>query len=316
MVPGAHVITAAFPIYARPHLEPLLPSYIDARWYAGVDEAVSSAAAVEVGWYDYFPPQIADAATGLRWLFTLGAGVERFPRTLLRERGVRVSNGSGLNAANVADYAVMGVIVAAKRFDEVLRAQDRHEWLHTAPGRFELEGSRALIVGYGAIGEAVGKRLAAFGVAVTGVRSKANAMLGILGPDDWRQKIGDFDWIILAAPATPETKALISHDEIAAMKPTAWLFNVGRGALIAREAVLDALKFRKVGGVCLDVTDPEPLPPDDPLWTMPNALITMHLSGRSETGLHRRAARLFVANLQRYVNSEPLQNEVDLLRGY
>lgn len=311
----AHVIKAAFPTYVRPHLEPLLPSHVDARWYEGVNDAVSSAAGVEVGWYDY-GAKIIEAATGLRWLFTLAAGVEHIPLALLHERGVRVSNGSGLNAANVADYAVMGVIVAAKRFDEVVRAQDRREWLETAPGRIELEGSRALIVGYGAIGEAVGKRLAAFGVMVTGVRSKADATLGILGPDDWRQRIGDFDWLVVAAPATPQTNALISHSEIAAMKRTAWLFNLGRGTLVARDALLDALTFRRIGGAFLDVTDPEPLPPNDPLWMMPNAVITMHLSGRSQTSLYGRAARLFISNLERYVRSEALENEVDLLRGY
>jgi phosphoglycerate dehydrogenase-like enzyme len=310
-----HAITAAFPAYVRSHLESLLPSYVDARWYEGVKDAISFAARVEVGWYDY-GTKLIEAATGLRWLFTLAAGVEHIPLALLRERGVRVSNGSGLNAANVADYAVMGVIVAAKRFHEVLRAQDRREWLEAAPGRVELEGSRALIVGYGAIGEAVGRRLAALGVVITGVRSKADTRLGILGPDDWRQKIGDFDWIVVAAPATPETNALISHSEIAAMKPTAWLFNVGRGTLIARDALLDALSSRMIGGAFLDVTDPEPLPPDDPLWLMPNAVITMHLSGRSQTSLFSRAAQLFITNLERYVRSEALENEVDLTRGY
>jgi len=171
-------------------------------------------------------------------------------------------------------------------------------------------------LGYGAIGKAIGQRLAAFGVAVTGVRSKPDAALGILGPNDWRQKLGSFDWILLAAPATPATNGLISHKEIAAMKSTAWLFNFGRGTLVARDALLQALKSRRIGGVFLDVTDPEPLPSTDPLWLLPNAIITMHLAGRSETGLYSRAARLFIANLDRYMRGEPLVNEIDLHREY
>jgi phosphoglycerate dehydrogenase-like enzyme len=281
-----------------------------------VNDAIASASGIEVGWYDYHLGPLLAAADGLKWLFTVAAGVEHVPCALLHGRGIRASNGSGLNAANVADYAVLGVLAAAKRFDNVVRAHDRCEWLRTPPGQFELENSSALIVGYGAIGEAIGKRLAPFGVSVTGVRSRPNAAAGILGAQDWRHRIGNFDWILVAAPATPETKALISRAEFVAMKPGAWVINVARGSLIDREALLDALKARHIGGVVLDVTDPEPLPADDPLWKMPNAIITMHLAGRSETGLYNRAAALFVANLQRYVRGEPLENEIDLARGY
>jgi phosphoglycerate dehydrogenase-like enzyme len=100
------------------------------------------------------------------------------------------------------------------------------------------------------------------------------------------------------------------------MKTTAWLLNVGRGQLIARDALLQALTGRQIGGAFLDVTDPEPLPADDPLWRQPNAIVTMHLSGRSETALLKRAGELFLRNLERYMAGDRMENEIELQRGY
>jgi phosphoglycerate dehydrogenase-like enzyme len=210
----------------------------------------------------------------------------------------------------------MGILIGAKRFHEVMRAHDRREWLHDAPGKIELQGTRALIIGYGHIGEAIGRRLLSFDVEVTGVRSKADPAKGILGPNDWRPVIGEYDWIVVAAPSTSDTRATISRAELAAMKPTAWLLNVARGNLVDTEAVCEALSARKIGGAFLDVTDPEPLPSDHKLWTMPETLITAHLSGRSQNAIFKRASRLFLRNLDRYLRGERMENEVDLQRGY
>ena len=307
-------IPAALPAHVRPLLEPGLPSFIRPCWYKGLDDALADAPQIEIAWYDrlaLIPPAIA-AARNLRWVTTIAAGVDHFPIPLLQQHGVRLTNGVGLNADVVADYAVMGVLVGAKAFVQVLQAQDRREWLEDAPSHREMDGTRALIIGYGAIGKAIAHRLMAFGVEVTGVRSRAYPGEATLGPNDWQARLGEFDWIFVAAPDTSQTKALISRAELAAMKPTAWIINVGRGPLIERNALLEALTERKIGGAFLDVTDPEPLPPDDPLWSAPNAIITMHLSGRSQDGLFRRAAKLFLDNAQRYVRGERLVNEVDL----
>jgi len=303
-------IIAGLPEYAMPYLEAMLPPHIEPRWYKDTDQAIASASEVEVAWYDVGIPEIVRHTPKLKWLFTVAAGVDHIPLARLQQQGIRLSNGSGLNSANVADYVIMGVLTAAKGFHHVVKAQERHEWLTTAPGRTELEGSRALVIGYGAIGTAVGLRLRALGVEVTGVRSKPDPDRGILGPEDWRVQVGDFDWIVIAAPSTPETKAIISSPEIAAMRSTAWLLNVGRGDLIERQALIEALATGRIGGAFLDVTEPEPLPPDDPLWDLPNCIITMHLSGRSQTGLIGRCARFFIDGLECYRNGQPLANEV------
>ena len=135
-------------------------------------------------------------------------------------------------------------------------------------------------------------------------------------PDQWRSRLGEFDWIFLAAPATSESRHLIGAAELKAMKPSAWLINVGRGDLIDQAALIEALEKRRIGGAFLDTVSPEPLPPDDPLWTAPNALLSMHLSGRSQTKMFTRATALFVENLKAFVEGRPLRNEVDLAAGY
>jgi len=313
-------INAVFPAAARPLIEPHLTPEIDAHWFATSEEAIALAPDAEIGWFDQNVPanvgKTAAAATQLKWLTTVYAGLDALPLDLLAERGVSVTNGSGLAAIPVAEYAVMGIMAAAKGFHQVVRAQDRREWLKVSPGTTELWESDALVIGYGAIGAAIGDRLKALGVRVTGVRRSPSDDPAIIGPDDWRARLGEFDWVVLAAPSTSETKALLGEADFAAMRSGAWLINIARGDVIDQDALIEALKLRRIAGAFLDVTTPEPLPPENPLWALPNAILTMHLSGRAQTKLFPRAAALFAENLRRYLAGEPLRNLVDPARGY
>lgn len=305
------------PGYASIALSPLLPSTVEVTWYRNSDDVLAACAAADIVWYDLHQGEkIVEAAEMMRWLFTLKAGVDDMPLALLQKREIRFSNGSGLNSANIADYAVMGILAAAKGLPDVIRAQDRREWLTAPPNTIELDGSKALVLGYGSIGRLIGERLAGLGVAVTGVRRRAVPAQNILGPDDWRGTLQRYDWVVLAAPATGATADVISFPELRAMKRDAWLINIGRGTLVNREALVDALTFKRIGGAFLDVTEPEPLPYNDPLWATPNTMITMHMAGQSQTGLMKRAAELFMRNLQHFLQGAPLENEVDLARGY
>jgi phosphoglycerate dehydrogenase-like enzyme len=302
----------------RPHLEGHLPDWLEPRWFANREELNALAPQAEIGWFDgadgLGTREVVARAAKLKWLNTVAAGVDPFPLELLRTRGVVLTNGAGINAITIAEYAVMGMLSVAKGFREVLRAADRHEWLADAPGKMELYGSTALVLGAGAIGGAIADRLAPFGVVVTRMRRRPGP--GELGPDDWRAALGTFDWVIVTVPATPETDRLIGAAELAAMKPTACVVNVSRGAVIDQPALIAALREGRLGHAFLDVTDPEPLPPDHPLWTLPNATVTMHLSGRSQTLMFRRSAERFLANLQRWSKGEPLEHTVDLALGY
>lgn len=309
---------AVLPALARPLVEPRLPAGLDVHWFTSPDEAVILAADADIGWLDNNNPRewarAVDAATRLQWLSTIYAGLDALDTGLLRERGTRVTNGSGVNAHTVAEYAVMGALVAAKRFDQVVRAADRHEWPTDAPGKLELFESKALVIGYGTIGRLVGARLQAFGVEVTGVtRSGAE---GTVGPNAWRALLPETDWVFLAAPLTEASRAMIGAEELAAMKPSAWIINVGRGELIDQDALIEACTRRRIAGAFLDTVTPEPLPPEHPLWTTPNVIHSMHLSGRSQTRMFLRAAALFVENVNAFVEGRPLTNEVDLAAGY
>jgi phosphoglycerate dehydrogenase-like enzyme len=302
----------------RPLLEPRLPQGIEPRWFASTEELLALAPEAEIGWFDSFEEGVAEraaaAATRMRWLNTITAGIEHFPLAQLAARGVTLSNGAGLNAGPVADYAVMGMLTLAKNFAAVVRAHDRHEWLVQAPGLDELEGSSALIIGAGGIGREIFRRLIAFGVDCTPVQRTPGA--GLLGPDQWRARLGEFDWVIVSAPATPETHHMIGADELAAMKPTARLVNVARGSLVDQDALVAALQAKRIDGAFLDVTEPEPLPSDHPLWTFDNVLISMHLSGRAQTRLFARAVDRFVSNCDLWLRGERLVAQVDFARGY
>lgn len=308
------------PALARPLLEPHLPADLETRWFASAEDAYAMALGAEVGWLDMQVPRNTGRAIELgeqlKLVSTIYAGTDAFPLTKMKARGTRLTNGVGINANAVAEYAVMGMLSLAKDFPAVVRAQDRREWLLDAPGKVELQDSRALIIGYGAIGRRIGEMLRGFGVHVTGVRRSRSDEPDMLGPRDWADRLGEFDWVIVAAPATSETAHLIGAAELAAMKRSAFLVNIARGSLVDQEALADALNRRRIAGAHLDVTEPEPLPADHPLWSAPNALITMHLSGRAQTRMFQRAAALFLDNLARYRAGEPLINEVDLGLGY
>jgi phosphoglycerate dehydrogenase-like enzyme len=308
------------PALARPLLEPHLPDNAEVRWFASAEDAYAMAPGAEVGWLDMQVPAHTGRAlslgTKLKLVTTIYAGTDAFPLKEMKARGTRLCNGVGINATAVAEYAVMGMLNLAKDFPAIVRAQDRREWLRDAPGKVELEDSKALIVGYGAIGRRIGRMLEGFGVEVTAVRRSPSGEPNMLGPDDWKPSLAEFDWVIIAAPATAETAHLVGAAELAAMKPSAYLANVARGSLIDQEALIAALHAKQIAGAFLDVTDPEPLPPDHPPWSAPNTIITMHLSGRAQTRMFQRASQLFLDNLARYRAGEPLINEVNLDLGY
>ena len=303
---------------ARPLLEPHLPEWVDARFYTSGEEMMALAPHAEIGWFDMENKEpMLEAirrAEKLKWLTSIYAGLDFLPFELLRRRGVIVTNGAGINAITIAEYVVMGMLTIAKGYRDVVRAQDRHEWLPDSPGKIELAGSKALLLGYGAIGKLIETRLQAFDVDVITVRRTPGR--DTLGPDDWRARLGEFDWVVLAVPATPETDAMIGAAELAAMKSSAVILNIARGAVIDQAALVEALREKSIAAAFLDVTTPEPLPPGDPLWDLPNAHVTMHLSGRAQTLMFRRSAERLIANLHRWGQGEPVEPRFDLELGY
>ncbi len=303
--------------FIRPLLEDRLPGWVQPHWFASTEELFELAPQAEIGWFDSFdmavPPQAARRGERLRWLNTLAAGVELYPLDVLASRGVTFTNGAGLGAVPIAEFIVMGMLTVAKDWRAIVRAQDRREWLPDAPGKQELFGSKAMVLGAGAIGSRVAELLRPFGVDVTTVRRNPGPQ--DIGTADWRARLGEFDWVIVLVPATAETEGMIGAQELAAMKPGAVLLNFARGSVVDSDALVAALTARRISAF-LDVTDPEPLPADHPLWALENCHISPHASGRAQTRLFMRAADRFIANLGRWERGERLESLVDLSLGY
>lgn len=311
---------AVFPASLEPVLAPQLPGWVDARYFTDADDLLALAPEAEIGWFDHYDNgagatvEAVQRAVKLRWLITIGAGVDFLPLDVLLPRGVMITNGSGLSAGPIAEYTIMAMLALAKDYRSVIRAADRREWLADSPGKRQLAGSRALIIGYGSIGRELARRLRAFDVDVTGVTRSGGE--GLLPADGWRARLGDYDWVILSAPATGETQHMIGAAELAAMKQDAVLVNIARGTLVDQPALTEALAAMRIGGAICDVTDPEPLPADDPLWQFDNVHVTMHLSGRSQNTVYIRAAERLLANLDAYREGRPLAFRFDPARGY
>ena len=302
----------------RPLVEPRLPEWVEPLWFASQEEALELAPQAEIGWFDLNEKEpmieIAHAATNLKWMNSIYAGLDFMPLDVLQERGVIVTNGVGINAVTIAEYVVMLMLTHAKGYREVVRAQDRHEWLLDSPGKRELSGERVLLLGMGAIGSLIKPRLEAFDMTVVPVRRSGAD--GALKPGEWREKLGEFDWVVLAVPSTPETRHMVGAMELARMRPNGVLVNISRGDVVDQDAVVEALKEQKIEAALLDVTEPEPLPEDPPLWALDNAQITMHLSARSQTKMFQRSADRFIENLERWRAGEPVEPRFDLSLGY
>jgi len=309
---------AVLPASFRRLLEHRLPGWLEARWWANEDQLIALAPEAEIGWFDlHVKDRYLEAvaqARRLKWLTSLYAGLDFLPLEELHHRGVMLTNGSGLTSVAVSEFVLTGMLAICKDYPAVVRAQDRHEWLEAAPGTRELAGSKALLFGFGQIGQRIARQLEGFEVEVVAVSRSGRA--GTLGPEEWRARLGEFDWVILVLPGTAETERMIGTAELAAMKREAVLVNFARASCVDQEALAAALRERRIAAALLDLTDPEPLPPGHPLWDLPNAHVTMHLSGRPTEATRRRAAERFLANCALYRRGEAPQPAVDPLAGY
>ncbi|WP_105318111.1 2-hydroxyacid dehydrogenase [Thermus tenuipuniceus] len=242
------------------------------------------------------------AQVEVRVVQTLSAGVDWI--LPLVPQGVVLCDGSGIHDAPVAEWVVMSLLALLKDLPAFLQAQGEGRW---APRVLpDLEGKRVLLLGYGSIGRAVEERLRAFGVEVLPVARRARP--GVYTPQDLPYLLPQVDAVVVLLPLTPETRGMVDRDFLARMKPGALLVNAGRGPVVEAEALLEALRGRRIRAA-LDVTDPEPLPQDHPLWQAPGVLITPHVAGLSQ-GFHRRAARFLAEQVGRYLRGEPLLNVV------
>ena len=289
--------------------------------YAGMDEELSDTD-VFVG-FSLRPEQFARARK-LKWIHCTAAGVGQLMYPELRASGVMVTNASGIHSIPMAEHIIGTLVALARNFPAAMRHQLAGRWaqqeMWDSPLRpRELAGQVLLIVGLGAIGRELAQRVKPLGMKVWGVTRSGNALPDladrVLPVSHLEEALPEADFVVLAAPQTPETQHLIGARQLAAMKPTAFLINVARGSLVDEAALTQALERRAIAGAALDVAAEEPLPPGSPLWRLDKVFITPHISAVSDR-LWERQERLLIENLERWFSGRESVNRVDLKRGY
>ncbi len=282
-------------------------------------------------YYTHSPLPLPEQAPFLRWVQAHSAGVDHLisnPLFLRKNQAgasapeVILTTASGVHGINITEYIVMMMLGLAHHLPVAFGMMHQGEWdgnrARYIPA--ELYGATVGIIGYGAIGGRTAQICRALGMQVLAMRK------GISGPGDSDEvkfyqrsqlhaMLSQSDYVVLAAPLTPETYRIIDSEALAAMKRTACLINIGRGDLVDEAALIAALNGGVIAGAALDVFAREPLPMDSPLWNMDNVILTPHIAGITPN-YERRAAELFALNLQHFQAGERLVNQVDIARGY
>ncbi len=276
------------------------------------EEAALLIAEAEVLYAWGFPVELLRHARRLRWVQVMGAGVDRFLKAPLPPE-VKLTR-AAVFGTWMAEYTLGWLLWVTLRMEAVRQAQAARRW---APFNADRLHSRTLgILGAGSIGRAIARATKGFGMRVTGVNRSGKPVAGVdrvYRRGALRAFLRDADWVVLALPLTPETRGIIGEAELRAMKPSAWLVNIGRGALVEEATLIQALQERWIAGAILDVFAREPLPPEHPLWGLPNVVVTPHIAGPSDPA---EIAPIFNENLRRYLAGRRLLGLVDRRRGY
>ena len=277
-------------------------------------EAAGAIADAEVLYAWKFPPQLYAKAGQLKWLQVMGAGVDWALVPELPPH-VQITRAPGVFGPWMAEYVVAWCLWVTQRMKPYRDAQRQRRWDdHVLPDR--LGGKTLTIVGLGDIGRDIARTARGLGMRVLGVSRRgrpvreATKMYPVAA---MARALREADFVVLLLPLTPETRGIIGADALGAMKPTTWLINIARGAVVDEGALMAALEQRRIAGAVLDVFDREPLPPSHLLWKMDNVVVTPHISGPSTADA---LTPVFNDNLARYLAGRPLRHVVDRRRGY
>jgi phosphoglycerate dehydrogenase-like enzyme len=262
----------------------------------------------------------------LRWIHTAAAGVRALLFDELVASPVILTNSAGVHAIPMAEYVLGGVLHLLRQFDVAIELQRQARWdkepfVGPTSRMRELGDCRALIVGTGGIGGEVGRRFGALGARCVGVRRRPE--LGapegferVIGLDEIDSALPNADIVVLAAPLTASTSRLLTAERLDRLSSGAIVVNVARGALLDSDALVERIRDGRLRGAVLDVFDEEPLPPSDPLWSLPQVLLTPHVSAVSPGRFWERQIDLVVENWRRFDRGERMRNVVDKREGY
>lgn len=288
-------------------------------WAENDEAAIAAAPEAEV-LMGYFRPAVCAAAPKLRWIQSFSAGMDKFLFPEIIERDdVQVSNVAGLYASQGGEHAWALLLALTRRVPLAVHNKDAHKWASTDV--VEVAGMTMGVIGMGGFGMEIAKRALGYDmtvIAVDAVRTDCPSYVHELRPattENLNDMLQRSDIVMMACPLTKETYHLISTEELALMKPTAYLINVTRGGIIDEPALLEALKSGQIAGAGLDVVEKEPLDPASSLWDAPNLIITPHRAGASQHR-PRKIFEFFMANLERYLQGEKPVNVIDKRRGF
>ena len=254
----------------------------------------------------------------LRWVHSRSAGLDSMLFPELVQSAIPVTNGTGVFSQSLGEWALAVILFFAKDIRRLLRAQEACQW-----DQFDVEelpGQTVGIVAYGDIGRAVASRVHAMGMRVLALKRHAPTspdpfVERFYGPAELNAMLAECDYVVAAAPLTAETHHMISDDAFGAMRSNAVVINIGRGPVIHQAALVRALAADRIKGAGLDVFEQEPIPPDDPIYKLPNVLISPHSADHTKDWLNQ-AMRFFLEQYQRFSSGQPLQNIVEKHLGY
>jgi phosphoglycerate dehydrogenase-like enzyme len=268
----------------------------------------------------HWPPRdIVTRAPNLKWFHTMLAGVDAPDYARMLEKGITVTNSTGIHGVQISELVFEKMLIHAKRAFFSFQMQQEKKWSRFVPGL--LTGKTIGIVGLGSIGKEVARLGKAFGMKVIANRRSVKQItkarnVDILMPSNQLIKLlSQSDYVVLSMAVTPETDKIIGEKELRSMKPTAFLINVARGKVVDEEMLIRALQEKWIAGAGLDTVSQEPLPLDSKLWELPNVILTPHISGVRED-YFELAVPLFCENLKRYLSGKKMHNVIDRKKGY
>lgn len=281
--------------------------------FAEAEVLIAQSSAISSGLAEGMPK----AGPALKIVYVTSAGLERLaPFTWLPE-GVALLNNRGTHAAKAGEYGLMALLMLANRVPALATAQRDGKWLPLHGG--VLAGRRVVVVGLGALGGSTAQHAHDFGMHVTGVRANPAPHPGchrVVGMEAFDSVLPEADMLFLAPPLTDATRGLLTRARIGLLPKGAGLVNIGRGALVDQDAVLDALDSGHLGGGVLDVFVPEPLPDGHRVWRTPNLIATPHTSADDPATYNPRSLDIFFENLRAYLDGTPMPNRFDVAKGY
>jgi phosphoglycerate dehydrogenase-like enzyme len=243
-------------------------------------------------------------ASKLKWIHALTTGVDYLVNLPSLKKGVILTSTRGIHGPQVSEMAFLLMLALNRNFSQVVRNQDKGAW-ERWPGKL-LWKKKVAILGVGVIGEEIARKCKAFGMEVFGIdiiRRKLDCVDVFYGPEDIVKVAKEVDYLVIVAPNTPETEKIVDSKVLSAMKPTAFLLNLGRGELVDEEALVRVLKSGKIGGAGLDTYLQEPLPKGHPFWGMKNVIVSPHVAGMSDIYVEQ-ALTIFEENLRRFIRGE------------